>query len=420
MLADIKDNLDKSQYGNTKGVSIQHYLVKFIDKVLVNLDSNSKCEIFAELATMIDWKEAFNRQYPKLGILSFMNNGVRSSLIPTLINYFQNRSMFVKWHGVKSKPRHLKGGGPQGGTFGIFEYLSQSNSNANCVDPELRWKWVDDLTILEIINLINIGMSCFNVKSEVPNDINIHKNYIHKSELLTYTNLKTINDWTSNQKMKLNIKKTNYMIFNFTEKYQFSTRLDIDGDIIKEKEKMKLLGTTITDDLKWEENTKDLVKKGNARMCLLRAVSNFDPPLQDLKKIYIQYIRSILEQSCVVWHSSLTQEDTENIERVQKNALRVILRSNFQDYENALEKLNLESLEERREKLCLSFAKKCQRIPQARELFKEKTKIHPMNLRNTEKYHVNIFNTTRYQSSAVPYMQRLLNKYNEERKTQQN
>ena len=263
-------------------------------------------------------------------------------------------------------------------------------------------------------------MSCFNVKSEVPNDINIHKNYIHKSELLTDTNLKTINDWTSNQKMKLNIKKTNYMIFNFTEKYQFSTRLDIDGDIVKEKEKMKLLGTTITNDLKWEENTKDLVKKGNARMCLLRAVSNFDPPLQDLKKIYIQYIRSILEQSCVVWHSSLTQEDTENIERVQKNALRVILRSNFQDYESALEKLNLESLEERREKLCLSFAKKCQRIPQARELFKEKTKIHPMNLRNTEKYHVNIFNTTRYQSSAVPYMQRLLNKYNEERKTQQN
>ena len=121
---------------------------------------------------------------------------------------------------------------------------------------------------------------------------------------------------------------------------------------------MKLLGTTITNDLKREENTKDLVKKGNARMCLLRAVSIFDPPLQDLKKIYIQYIRSILEQSCVVWHSSLTQEDTENIERVQKNALSVILRSNYRDYENALEKLNLESLKERREKLCLSFAKK--------------------------------------------------------------
>ena len=95
---------------------------------------------------------------------------------------------------------------------------------------------------------------------------------------------------------------------------------------------------------------------------MLRAVSNFDPPLQDLKKIYIQYIINILEQSCVMWHSSLTQEDTESIERVQKSALRVILRSNFQNYEYALEKFNLETLKERREKLFLSFAKKCQRI----------------------------------------------------------
>ena len=237
MFSDMKEKLDKSQYGNQKGVSIQHYLVKFIDQILVNLDINSKGEKFAAIAAFIDWKQAFNRQDPKLGIESFIENGIRPSLIPALINYFQGRTMYVKWHGKNSKSRSLNGGGPQGGTFGILEYLSQSNSNANCVDSELRWKWVDDLTILEIINLINIGMSCFNVKNEVPSDINVNKNFVHKSELLTDNNLKTINNWTSNQKMKLNKKKTNYMIFNFTEKYQFSTRLDLDGDTIQEKEK---------------------------------------------------------------------------------------------------------------------------------------------------------------------------------------
>ena len=104
--------------------------------------------------------------------------------------------MFVKWHGVKSKPRNLNGGGPQGGTFGILEYLSQSNNNANCVEPSMRWKWVDDLTTLEIINLLNIGMSCFNVKTQVPNDIDIDKKYIHSSELVTQDNLQKLNDWT--------------------------------------------------------------------------------------------------------------------------------------------------------------------------------------------------------------------------------
>ena len=132
MLSDMKEKLDKSQYGNKKGVSIQHYLVKFIDQVLKSLDNNSKGETFAALAAFIDWKQAFNRQDPKLGIESFIENGVRPSLIPPLINYFQGRSMYVKWHGITSKPRTLNGGGPQGGTFGLLEYQSQSNKNAKC------------------------------------------------------------------------------------------------------------------------------------------------------------------------------------------------------------------------------------------------------------------------------------------------
>ena len=94
-------------------------------------------------------------------------------------------------------------------------------------------------------------------------------------------------------------------------------------------------------------------------MCLLRKVASFKPSRNDLKLIYIQYVRSILEQSCVVWHSSLTQENSTNIERVQKNSLRIILKHEYIDYEQALEKLNLETLKERRETLSLKFAKKC-------------------------------------------------------------
>ena len=33
---------------------------------------------------------------------------------------------------------------------------------------------------------------------------------------------------------------------------------------------IKLLGVTITDDLKWKENTANIVKKANSRMQLLR------------------------------------------------------------------------------------------------------------------------------------------------------
>ena len=44
--------------------------------------------------------------------------------------------MVVNWHGCTSVPRHIKGGGAQGATLGILEYLSQSNNNADCVSME--------------------------------------------------------------------------------------------------------------------------------------------------------------------------------------------------------------------------------------------------------------------------------------------
>ena len=76
--------------------------------------------------------------------------------------------MTVKWHGVQSVPRKIKGGGPQGATLGILEYMSQSNNSSDCVDSGDRFKFVDDLTILEIVNLLTIGLSSYNIKNHVP------------------------------------------------------------------------------------------------------------------------------------------------------------------------------------------------------------------------------------------------------------
>ena len=145
----MSEKMDPSQFGNQKGVSIQHYLLKMIHHILTVLDNNSRSETFAVVASLIDWNNAFPRQCPKLGIESFIKNGVRPSLIPVLVNYFQDREMSVKWHGCQSVPRRIKGGGPQGATLGILEYLSQSNNSADCVNPMDRFKFVDDLTVLE-------------------------------------------------------------------------------------------------------------------------------------------------------------------------------------------------------------------------------------------------------------------------------
>ena len=155
--------------------------------------------------------------------------------------------------------------------------------------------------------------------------------------------------------MLINEKKTKTMIFNYTNNYQFSTNLKINEKDIDVIDSTRLLGTIIQKDLRWDLNTRELVKKANARMEILRRVSSFGAPIQDMKEIYILFIRSLLEQSATVWHSSLTQENAEDLERVQKIALRIILKDQYQTYKKALAKIGLDKLSDRREKLCLIF-----------------------------------------------------------------
>ena len=110
----------------------------------------------------------------------------------------------------------------------------------------------------------------------------------------------------------------------------------------------KLLGTHITNDLKWDKNTHEMIKKANARMQLLRKIKSFNAPHKDLKQVYITFIRSLLEQSCTVWNSMLSQENIQDIERVQKSACKIILEDNYSEYQNALNQLDIETFAEER------------------------------------------------------------------------
>ena len=51
------------------------------------------------------------------------------------------------------------------------------------------------------------------------------------------------------------------MIFNYTDNFQFSTRMNINGEHFYTIEKTKLLGTIITNNLKWDDNTRETIKK---------------------------------------------------------------------------------------------------------------------------------------------------------------
>ena len=74
-----------------------------------------------------------------------------------------------------------------------------------------------------------------------------------------------------------------------------------------------------------------------------------------------------------------------------------------------MNKLELQSLYDKREELCLVFAQKCLKNPKIKHLFPANNKTHLMETRTNEHFYVNHANTTQLMKSPVIYMQRLLN-----------
>ena len=80
-------------------------------------------------------------------------------------------------------------------------------------------------------------------------------------------------------------------------------------------------------------------------------------------------MRSILEQSATMWHYSLTEENRNDLERLQKSALKVILGDKYITYQNALNILDILTLNDRRDKLCLTFAQRAAKHPKMKKMF---------------------------------------------------
>ena len=144
-------------------------------------------------------------------------------------------------------------------------------------------------------------------------------------------------------------------------------------------------------------------------MQLIRTMKSFGATIKELVHLWILYCRSLLEKSCVLWHSLLTKQNLNDLERTQKTFTKLILQNKYKTYEEALIKLNLVSLADRRQQLCLKFAESGIRHNKLNDLLKIRKKKHGMKTRKSEKYEIKFSNTERWRKSSIIYLQSLLN-----------
>ena len=422
LLEYVGDQIDFRQYGGQRGNSISHYLIEFINFILSNQENTEPTAI---LACMIDFSKAFNRINHNILITKLSDMGVPAWLLRIVMAFLKDRTMVVRLNGATSSPKNLPGGGPQGTLLGLLLFLvmindvgfeNQKNNVGEMITSrrimreanQIHLKFVDDLTVAESIILRDSVRPAPNLRPQ-PDSYHTRTGHVLKPEKSSVlSKIKGISEYAETNDMKLNLKKTKFMLFNTCSSIDFHPTLEIENCDIELAEEMRLLGVIITSDLKFHRNTDYIVKRGFSRIWILKRLKNLGATQEQLIDIYTKQIRSILELAAPVWQSSLTQVNRSHIERVQRAALQVILGNKYTSYSSACQKANLPTLEERRVKLCKKFAQKAVRNTKHQKWFR--VNIKPKNTRMSQPHFCPVIaRTSRFDKSPISYLTNLLN-----------
>ncbi len=109
--------------------------------------------------------------------------------------------------------------------------------------------------------------------------------------------------WCSLNNLELNTLKTVEMIVDFRRNPPALPPLTIMDSTVTAVESFRFLGTTISQDLKWDNHIVSIVRKAQQRLYFLRQLRKFNLPQELLKQFYSAIIESVLCTSITVWFS---------------------------------------------------------------------------------------------------------------------
>ena len=363
-------------------------------------------------------------------------------LLRLILSYLQNRKMILRFRNCCSSPKCLPGGCPQGTLIGVILYILYINPTGFPGEITLKisdiihsyWKkmplipdlsppsltlpetlnctkFMDDATLQEAIDLTSALATKMDRAGPLPWWESSGK-LLPNANTSIQAEIDTIKKISDAREMVLNPDKTKLLIVNFSDSHQFQSLLQIPNSISKIELcfETKILGYWLTSDLKPEKHVSHILKIAYGRLWTITRLKKANVNATDIFYFYSMKIRSVLEFASPVFFSMLTAQNVSDIERVQKIVLKIILAENYLSYEEACKSMKTVSLQERREQLALRFALSCLKNKQHMHLFKQRTSPY-YDLRNIKSFEEPHCHTSRYYSSPIPAMTRLLNNY---------
>ena len=99
--------------------------------------------------------------------------------------------MTIKYNSAESSLYTLLGGGPHGSWTGQESFFLSRDDNASFVDQDDRYKYCDDLSILELVLQGDI-LTEYNFYQHVASDVGVDELYLSPQGLSTQINLDKI------------------------------------------------------------------------------------------------------------------------------------------------------------------------------------------------------------------------------------
>ncbi len=291
-------SLFEGQYGFRPGRSCEHALLSAQNHLAHNLSKNK-----ISLLLLIDFSKAFDMvEYPIL-LNKLYHYGIRGIALEWFRSYLHDREQFVSVNRAESAKTNIKYGVPQGSILGPLLFIIYINDMPNIFKLAKFILYADDA------NIILTG------------------NSIHEVEQQLIELLPILVQWVDLNGLKLNLKKTNYMIFSRTRITGSIGSIHIGCTEIKPVNETRFLGVIMDDKLNWSKHISAVKAKMSRYVGIMYRIKRLLPPKIRVQ-IYHSFVQSYLNFCSLVWGFT-SKHRIESLFTAQKKGLRAAMPGNI-------------------------------------------------------------------------------------------
>ena len=461
MIQEIRSEteLSTNQYGGSKGSGTTHLLCDITTKIMTDLETPE----YAVSLMAVDFAKAFNRMSHQQCIDALIKKGASNQTIQKVAAFLRDREMRIRQGQCLSGPRRTPGGAPQGtksgnllfslaadhigeapipvqegaqprnledpptslrdldqsvnvnyhdnrlqkGTRRIEDTMIEEEWERNEIEAALqieveviqleKFKYVDDLTVVEPLPL-RAGISTISTNTE--------RRTIHAQRL--QEQLTNIEQEASDIGMKLHPKKTQLVCVSPAIHSKVDCYIKAGEQKVASVENIKILGYYIGSRPNADAHVKHIKGEFIRNCWSLRHLRRARLSVRTITNVYCGMVRSAIEYSSVVYGGFLTQNQSDEIERLQAISLKIAWGWHL-SYEEVLQKSGLETLEKRRRTAFERFTMKAYANPRYRNKWFPRRPAPQHALREERPFIEEKASHDRLKNSPIFRMRRLLN-----------